>query len=754
MWRQLRWSLPLMLLLAALGWWVAPRWVPLPAALLTPRAPSVTYLARDGHTLRTLLTAAGDRVQPLVPLAEIPKPLVFATLAAEDKRFGQHHGLDLLAIGRAARDNLTSGRVVSGASTLHQQLIKVTANAGARTLKVKFVEAVQARHLAMIWPRETVMTEYLNRISYGNLLTGCASAASGYFNKPLADLTLAECAFLAAIPQAPTKFNPFRDLAAIQPRQQWILRKMRELTWITDEELRVALAEPIKLQRYTGGFAAPHAVEMLRAQAAALPADAVIRTTLDWALQQQVESIIGARLAALKERHVTQGAAVVIENATGYVVALAGSRDFFAADGGQINGAWAAHSPGSAIKPFTYALAFERGGTPSSIAADLPIEFTTPTGTYRPENYAHRLYGPVTYREALGNSLNISAVKVLASIGGAPALLEKLRLLGLSTLTEEADHYGLGLTLGNAPVRLIELANAYACLARLGLDRPWTLRAGVPPAEAARRLGERECFLIADILSDNQARLLTFGAHSPLRLPFPVAVKTGTSQSYRDNWTFGYTPEYTVGVWTGNFDNTPMQEVSGVTGAAPIWRDIFLHLHERRPQTWYAPPAGVVRKRIDPRTGKYLTPQTPPVRLSREEWFLENRLPPAAGPADYDDRGRAILPPEYAPWLRSGDNWMGDLVAIAPNSATQRWRITNPVPGTVIRLDPDIREGGRRLLLETSPQRLVEWQCATLPVQREGEVNYVLLSPGRHDFTARDPKTGEEQKSFVIVRPE
>ncbi|MDZ4287487.1 MAG: transglycosylase domain-containing protein [Prosthecobacter sp.] len=753
MWRQLRWSAPLVLLLAAVGWWIVPRWAPLPAALLTPRTPSISYVARDGRTLRTLLTAAGDRVQPSVPLAEIPKALVYATLAAEDKRFGQHHGLDLLAIGRAARDNLTSGRIVSGASTIHQQLIKVTAQAGRRTLKVKFVEALQARHLAMEWSREVVITEYLHRISYGNLLTGCASAASGYFNKPLDDLTVAECAFLAAIPQSPTKFNPFRDVQAILPRQQRILRKMKELGWITDEELRVALAEPISLQRYTGGFAAPHAVEMLRGEGSP-SSNAAIRTTLDWFLQRQVEAIIGARLAALKGRHVTQGAAVVIENATGYVLALAGSRDFFAADGGQINGAWTPHSPGSAIKPFTYALAFERGATPASIAADLPIEFTTPTGTYRPENYAHRLYGPVTYRDALGNSLNVSAVKVLASIGGAQTLLDKLRLLGLSTLTEEADHYGLGLTIGNAPVRLIELANAYACLARLGVDRPWTLKAGVPPAEATRRLGERECFLIADILNDNQARLLTFGANSPLRLPFSVAVKTGTSQSYRDNWTFGYTPDYTVGVWTGNFDNTPMQDVSGVTGAAPIWRDIFLHLHERKPQTWYSPPAGLVRKRIDPRTGKYLTPQTPPVRISREEWFLENRLPPAANAFDYDERGRAVLAAEYVAWIRSSDNWMGDLVATGPTTETQRWRIANPIAGTVIRLDPDIRENGRRLLLETTPEHPVEWRCTTLQVQHEGDVTYVLLSPGRHDFTARDPKTGEEQKSFVIVRPE
>ncbi|HYF34565.1 MAG TPA: penicillin-binding transpeptidase domain-containing protein, partial [Prosthecobacter sp.] len=506
---------------------------------------------------------------------------------------------------------------------------------------------------------------------------------------------------------------------------------------------------------YTGGFAAPHAVEMLRAGSPEpSPAGGSIRTTLDWTLQHQVESIISGRLAALKDSHVKHAAAVVIDNATGYVLALAGSRDFFAPDGGQINGVWAPRSPGSAIKPFTYALAFERGATPASIVADLPVEFTTPSGIYRPENYAHRLYGPVTYREALGNSLNISAVKVLASVGGAETLLEKLQSLGIGTLTENAEHYGLGLTIGNAPVRLIELANAYACLARLGIDRPWTMTPGGPPMEGKRLLGEHECFLVSDILSDNQARLLTFGANSPLKLPFPAAVKTGTSQSYRDNWTIGYTPEYTVGVWTGNFDNTPMQEVSGVTGAAPIWRAIIQQVHERRPPTWYSPPAGLVRKRIDPRTGRQLTPQSPPARVSREEWFAEDRLPPTASAADYDKRGRAILPAEFDEWIRSSENWMGDIVTTAKEIEAQRWRISNPTPGTVIRLDPDVPNEGRKLLLQTTPPRQVRWLCGSLQVRSDGNVAFVMLTPGRHEFVAQDPRTGEEQRTFVIVHPE
>jgi penicillin-binding protein 1C len=738
----------------ALGWWCLPWLVELPPSLAVDRVISIQYLARDGTALRQMLTADGDRVGSAVSFAELPAFLIQATLAAEDRRFWSHGGVDLLAVARAVRDNASAGRVVSGASTIHQQLAKVAAGRlQKRTLGVKVIEALQARRLAMSWPRERVLSQYLSRIHYGNLLTGCTAAASGYFNKPLHDLTLAESAFLAAIPQSPSRLNPFRSREAVRPRQERILQAMRELGMITEEQWRVAMAEPLVLQRYTGGFAAPHAVEMLRGRA--MDAGGAVRTTIDTGLQRQVEKIISSRLATLKERHLTQAAAVVIDNASGELLALAGSRDFFASDGGQINGAWVPHSPGSAMKPFTYQLAFERGFTPASVLADLPVEYPTPTGVYRPENYAHRIYGPVTCRDALGNSLNIAAVKLLANLGGAETLLARLQELGLSTLTEPAEHYGLGLTIGNAPVRLIELANAYACLARLGEWKAWRLVKDdvVLPGRAV--LKREACYLIADILSDNQARSMTFGTYSPLRLPFRAAVKTGTSQSYRDNWTLGFTPRYTVGVWAGNFDHTPMQQVSGVTGAAPIWRDILLHLHEANPSTWFLEPKDIRRARIDPRTGRQLTAQSPPSRLSREELFIAGSLPPAAMRGDYDDRGRALLPPEFAKWVRSSDNWLGDLVTCAEQgSAAPTWRIAHPIPGTVIQLDADLPGRGMRLLLETEPQVPVQWRCESLPVRHDGGQAYVLLRAGRHEFIAHDAASGEVKRTHVIVHDE
>lgn len=748
-----RWKATLitLLVLGAAGWWGLPWVVPLPDALSKPPAASTLYLARDGTPLRHLLNEDGTRSAPPVKFAEIPATLVHAFLAAEDKRFFSHGGVDWIAIGRAAWDNARNGRIVSGASTIHQQLIKnTTPHSGGRTLGVKVIEALQARRLAMSWSREEVFAAYANRISFGNLMTGAATAASGYFHKPLNDLTPAECALLAALPQSPARLNPFRKLEAVLPRQRRILDKMRELGWLDDEQHRVALSQNIVLQRFSGGFEAPHAIEMLRGESNA----PIIRTTIDIALQQQIETIVGQRLETLQGRHVTHGAVVVIENATGAVLALAGSRDFFAKDGGQLNGAWAPHSPGSAMKPFTYLIAFERGATPASIVADLPIEFATASGTYRPENFSLKSYGPMTYRHALGNSLNISAVRVLDSIGGAETLLPRLRELGLSTLTENAAHYGLGLTIGNASVRLIELANAYACLARLGRFKPWTLRSDAPAAEERRLLGENESWLIADILSDNQAREMSFGSHSVLRLPFKCAVKTGTSSTFRDNWTLGYTPEFTVGVWVGNFDNTPMQDVSGVTGAGPIFRDVMLHLHEKHPASWFARPAAIKHARIDPRTGKRLTPLTPPARLSREELFAGDNFPPVAQASDYDTRGRAILPREYTEWARSNANWLGDLVTTAETDARPQLRITNPIPGTVVILDPDIRNNGNRLLLQAAGSAQPRWSCQTLELRNEDNHTFAILKPGRHEIELRDEANGLSAKTFVIVQEE
>jgi penicillin-binding protein 1C len=736
------------LAIATLGWWALPFALPLPEKLVKAQQVSPTYLASDGSPLRQLLTTEGQRVSAPIPYADLPQNLIQATLAVEDKRFFSHGGIDLLAISRAAWDNLQHQRVVSGASTITQQLVKISSEKrNRRTLKTKLVEALQARRLEMTWNKERILSEYLNRISYGNLMTGCSSAAQGYFNKPLRDLTPAECAMLAALPQSPSRLNPYRNLKAVQKRQAHVLDNMRQNEWLTEEALTLALSEKPNLQRFTGGFAAPHAVELMQATVTT----PVIRTTLDPNLQAKVETIITNRLAFLEQKHVTQAAAVVIENSTGKVLALAGSQDFFASAGGQINGAWTPHSPGSALKPFTYLLALQQGFTAASIIPDLPIEYATTTGLYRPENYDLRHHGPVTLRMALGSSLNIPAVRVLQEIGGETKLHSTLQALGLTTLTEKPEHYGLGLTIGNAPVRLLELANAYACLARLGEAKPWSLLAETYKTPATRPHSAAACYVMADILSDNQARVMTFGPQSIIRLPFPCAVKTGTSTNYRDNWTLGYTPEFTVAVWAGNFDNTPMNEVSGVTGAGPIFREIFIHLHESRGTSWYAPPAELIRKKIDPRNGRSLQDGSPATSVSLEEWFIPGTVPAIATTADYEPQtGKAYISRDYESWLQSSASgaWSSNLTLREQGESLAAPRIMTPVNGTIIYLDPDLKDQGRKLLLRAAPGPLVAWSSPTLSVFNS-EVN---LLPGQHEIIARNPSSGESSRVRIEVR--
>ncbi len=738
-WKRLGKALLITAALMAVMWWALPFALPLPGKLTEPVASSLTFLASDGTPLRQLLTNDGQRVAQPVSFEDIPEHLLHATLAAEDRRFFEHQGVDFTAIARATWDDVRARRIVSGASTITQQLAKISAvELRPRSFKAKIIEALQARRIEMSWDKKRIVTEYLNRISYGNLLTGCASAAQGYFHKPLRDLTPAECALLAALPQSPTRLNPFKNFNAVKKRQQRILGRMHELGWLDDEAVNLALNEKLTLQRFTGGFEAPHAVALLGSsgETPETPTGGthVLRTSINANLQSRVESIITARLALLRERHVTQAAAVIIENKTGRVLALAGSRDFFSEDSGQINGAWMPHSAGSAVKPFTYLLALQKGFTPATVIPDLPIEFSTSTGIYRPENYDHRNYGPVTLRTALGSSLNIPAVRVLKQIGGEKVLCDALHSLGITSLIEAPEHYGLGLTIGNAPVRLLELANAYACLARLGEYKPWNLLADESAAASTSLYPASICYLIADILHDNQARVPTFGPHSVIRLPFRCAVKTGTSRNYRDNWTLGYTPEFTVGVWAGNFDNTPMDNVSGVTGAGPIFSDIFKHLHETFDTTWFEEPPNIIHAKIDPRTGHRLDEKAPLPRVSREDVFISGTEPRLAAESDYESTtGRAYLGPEYSNWLAQGNLWATGLLCQRPDAAPSGPpQVISPKDGTVLFLDPDLGHEGRRLLLQAQQGNNVRWTSPTLRIETEDGRTYAWLEPGRH----------------------
>ncbi len=733
----------------ALSWAIS--LVPLPPAVFAPPKPALEFVDRNGLTLRQ--SAPPGALGQAVTLSDVPGALVDATLAAEDRRFWQHHGVDWRATLRAAWSCIRHGRVISGGSTLTQQLIK-SYEKRPRTLRSKAIEALQAMRLEQVWSKERILLTYLNRLDYGNRCRGPADAARFYFATPLTELSTAQAAFLAGLPQAPSRLNPHRNFNQARKRQTWIIGRMAACGLLANPSRNRALAEPIKLAAPRRAYNAPHFVDLILQQNRRLSEEhsGPIATTLDLELNRYAETILRGQLGRLREHHVSDGAVVVIDNRDGSVLALVGSENYFAPGDGQVNGAWAPRSAGSTFKPFTYAIALEKGATPATVVADLPVQFATPTGIFAPVNYQRRCHGPMRYREALANSLNIPAVKVLDSIGGAGVLQQRLRACGLTTLNADPDYYGLGLTIGNAEARLLELANAYACLARLGAWQPYRLlrepAQSIPAPATNRWFSADVAFLIADMLADNNARALEFGVDSPLYFDFPVACKTGTSTDFRDNWAFGYTPEFTVGVWVGNFDGSPMAQVSGVTGAGPIMHEVMHELHQRCGTTWYARPANIVEARVHPLTGKRTpNPQGIP------EWFCSDCLPALEDATDYDAQGRVRLGAEYREWLASGENWLGHRVTIE-TAATRLApaRITTPLPGSVYFLDGDLPDQGRRLALKTDLIGTAEWQSASLKIERAKGGTFAWLEPGRHELRMIDSSTGRSAGTWIEVR--
>ncbi|MEX2580165.1 MAG: penicillin-binding protein 1C [Verrucomicrobiales bacterium] len=760
------------LLVAAIPLYLVPLFVPLPDALAQRAPAGLLFVDREGRPVRRMLDGDPNVAPPVradapAVFEDFPKALVEATVAAEDSRFFTHGGIDFLGILRAVRDAVVHREFVSGASTITQQTVKLYSPPRKRTFRTKFIEAVVARKLEMRFDKTAILTAYLNKLPYGNQLTGSRAAARGYFGKPLSDLSVAEAALLAGLPNKPSRLNPRRNPNAARQRQLWVLGRMKKERFITESQFATALIEPVHLASGTAQtFRAPHFVELVAEQEAATVAAAdsagePVRTTLDLDLQHFVESTVSAELVRLGhasgDSDELQAAVVVIETGTGDVLALTGSRSFFASASGQINGAWRPRSAGSALKPFTYLLALERGYTAATVLADTPIEYVTSTGVYQPVNFDRRFGGPVALRKALANSLNVPAVKTLDQLGG-PKVLHELFTegLGLTSLHPDAAEYGLGLTLGNAEVRLLELTNAYACLARLGEFKPYRLiHQG---ATGSSTLFDPDAaWLIADILSDSRARVEAFGLNSPLDLPFRAASKTGTSTDFRDGWTLGYTPDFTVGVWVGRFNNRPLNEVSGATGAAPIFRRVMIKLHENREPRWYDPPRGATELAIDPLNGKRVADSTDlPASRVRREWFVNGVLPPEAMPSDYTAEGKTRLPVGYADWWRSQGNELGRVAALESPAATETrpdFRIVSPLEGTVAFLDPDLPGNGARfpLRIDGDGRENIEWISESLDVQNDGDRSWVVLRPGDHEIVARDRTSGRAARTRFRV---
>lgn len=748
-----KWRRRLIRLVGAIGllwvsvWFVAPFCVPLPAALGERPAASPVLLDREGRPISHLTLPDSSRSTPIA-LAQIPADLIRCTLAAEDKRFFSHGGIDLLATARASRDLLMKRRVISGASTITQQLIKISSPPAPRKPATKIYEALAARRLEMTWPKERILTNYLNRLDYGNLRTGVAEASRFYFQKPVADLSLAECALLAGLPQAPSRLNPLKHPQRSLARRNTVLTRLADAGKIEPSRISAAITEPLTLRPLTENQPAP----WLAQQAGAASREPQIRTTLDLTLQQDVEAIVREETAKLKSANLRHAAVVVIHNPTGEILTLVSSADWDDPRGGQLNGALTPRSPGSTLKPFTYLLTMERNQRiPASILADIPTPFRTPQGLNLPENYDRTYRGPVTLRAALACSLNLPALRELNALGGPQPLHELLEKIGITTLGRDTSIHGLGLTLGNAPMRLLELTDAYATLARLGQHFPATLFPGttIHPQQV---FDSRNAYLIADVLSDSNARAPSFQPGGPLDLPFRCAVKTGTSSDFHDNWCIGYTPDFTVGVWAGNFEQQPMKGISGLTGAGPIFHRSMLRLHRSQKPSWFPRPEGLVNITIDPRIGKCIAPE-PDKNHSSDDITPSERIPASATAADYDSTGKAQLDPIYAEWFGSRHNTRRHELAMTPTDVTrEKLRIISPADQSVFLLDPEIPSGTERLRPVTNLPGRVRWESPSLRIEPSTPEPIIHLTVGTHTLIATDPGTGISHKLTIRVK--
>jgi len=749
---------------------------PIPAALLEGAdAPSTIVVDRHGDVLYEALSAEGARLERIDP-ARLPPALVAATLAAEDRRFYAHIGVDPIALARAARRDLAERRIVEGGSTISQQVAKllIQRREGIRSRGVgaKLREMVLALRLERRFTKQEILARYLTLASYGNQTSGAARASRLYFGMSPAMLTPAQAAFLAGLPQRPARFNPWRSAAAARARQHTILHRMAAAGSITPDQLREALSERLALDQRHAPFLAPHFVEMaLAASDGRRPSR--LETTLDLPLQCEVEGIIDSNRESLRTHGAANVAVVVLDNARGEWIAWEGSGSYFDADrGGAINGPLVPRQPGSALKPFTYALAFEEGRGPSTVLPDVPSHFPTaePGVLYSPRNYDGRYRGPLLARLALAGSENVPAV-ALASDLGVSSLMRFLSRAGLDTFDRNASYYGLGLTLGNAEVRLDQLAAAYAAFARGGAWRQPVFIRGARAAERAL-VSPRTAFWITDILSDPEARSFIFGRGGNLEFPFPAAVKTGTSQAYHDNWTVGYTREVTVGVWVGNFDRTPLRDSSGVTGAGPIFHAVMLAAQRR------------VAGSIDPSLSAIVTRPDSIAEVTicalsgmranawcpsrAKEWVrTDDEALPCSWHHQSDEGLLTIYPPEYRAWAASDGSRAASRESSAPSpesrvaspqsrvASSQSLRIVNPPAGAIYSIDPTLRREFQSLPLRavTAHPTSVTWK---VDGERIGTMSSEKsldwpLAVGRHEIEAQDA-AGRGARTSIVVK--
>lgn len=654
-------------------WFIILKDLPSPKVLLTrPQALTTRIFDRNG---RLLYKFYKNENRTLVPLSEIPLTLRQATIAIEDKEFYSHPGVSFRGITRSFLQNLSTGSL-SGGSTITQQLVKNTLLSPEKTWTRKIKEAVLALEVEFSFTKDQILEMYLNEVPYGGSTYGVAEASEFYFGKRVQDLNLTEVSFLAGLPSSPTKYSPYGEhpeLASIRERE--VLTRMVLDGYITQASADSAIATDPILRSPNIDIIAPHFVMYVKQLLDSQYGEGVVEqsglqvyTSLDPDIQDLAQKTLTSEVDKVHFLRIGNGATIVTNPQTGEILAMVGSRDYFDTQNqGNVNATLALRQPGSSIKPVNYAVALENGFTPATIIPDTPITFRIPgQPPYSPVNYDGRYHGNVTLRTALASSYNVPAVKVLSAIG-VNRMIEMGQKMGITTWNDPS-RFGLSLTLGGGEVRMIDLSTVYGTLANIGQrvdlhpilrvddSRGHTLEnytctdAKIPAptitnsflinfpntrttisqgCEKERVLDPRVAYILTDILSDNSARTPAFGSHSDLFIPdHQVAVKTGTTNNLKDNWTIGYTPNLLVAVWVGNFDSSPMSNVaSGVTGASPIWNKIMTALLKNHPSPAFSPPGDLIKLEICATTGTLPCDACP---NKRTEYFLPDTAPTQA----------------------------------------------------------------------------------------------------------------------------
>jgi 1A family penicillin-binding protein len=714
--------------------------------------PSIRITDRYGHLLYEVIGEDAGR-NTVVPLAEIPQACQQATIATEDADFYTNPGVDARAIARAIWINVQGGEVISGGSTITQQvarnLLLDPQERAERTLTRKLRESILAYRLAQNYSKDEILALYLNQTYYGNLAYGIDAAARAMFGKSVAELDLAECALLAGLPQAPSLYDPLSDPEASKTRQEVVLGLMVDHGAVTQDQADAAARESLAFAAERYSIEAPHFVmAVVRQLEETIPPEVLygggleVKTTLDLDWQHTAERIARRHLELLNTptlgdppHNATDAALVALDPHTGQVLAMLGSPDYFDTTiSGAVNMALARRQPGSSIKPITYAAALDptqpEPMTAATMLLDVSTSFVTHEGfAYTPVNFDREEHGPVLAREALASSYNIPAVIVLKTIG-MDRLFQLAARMGLTTFTDPSS-YDLSITLGGGEVRLVEMVEAYAAFANGGQRVHSTMILRVtnedgdvvwqpdsfPPEQV---IDPRVAWLISDILSDNLARAPTYTTHSILQIARPAAVKTGTTTDFRDNWTIGYTPNLVVGVWVGNASSDPMIGISGVSGAGPIWHQFMRTVLRGQPALTFDRPDGMTQLTVCALSGLLPTPACP---YTRDEWFIDGTAPSepdaiyqqvtldaATGlpandhtpPERRETRVYLDLPPQAHEWARRlGLDLLPDSMAAASaaGDAAEGLVIASPDAYTIYKLSPEMPAESQRLRL-------------------------------------------------------